>query len=217
MERETVRGRGIVVLLVDLAARSAVGQRVEPKRGKTILVGTPPGPSPTDRVPRRAVRRVARAPPHRDASRRVATQHRTADRGCTARSRARGDVTVLTARGESDSCWRRTARSYRTPWSGPRRPVPDVLSDGTAAFLTTANDVVGVRLGGPGSGRTWGAGDSSVSPLSSRTAGSWSRRSRSWSRSTQRERARARRGHPEDELVQAIVGIPGTGFRPCTR
>ena len=129
-----------------LAAFAARAQRVDPRRAKTIVVGTPRGPSPADRVDaarsglsraplptgtlhvawRRSIGLPIDAPPLVDA------------RGDVIALTARGDLVVLAADGEE--------RSHTVVGTAAATP-PALLSDGTVVFVSTASDAVGVRLG----------------------------------------------------------------------
>jgi hypothetical protein len=151
-------------LALALGTRSARGQRVETGRAKTIIVGTPAGPSPSDRVDQ-ARSGASRAPLP------TGTLHVAWKRNLGLPIEAaplvdgRGEVTILTARGDlivlaPDG----EERSDTVVGSAAASPAT-LLSDGTAAFLTSSSDVVGVRLGGVRFRRHLGGGRSSVSPL----------------------------------------------------
>ena len=157
-------GGGAVAIGLALAAGSALGQRVETGRAKTIIVGTPPGASPTDRVD--AARSGGTRAPLPTARLHVAWRRNL---GLPVEAAplvdGRGEVTVLTARGDlivlaPDG----EERSDTVVGSAAASPAT-LLSDGTAAFLTTSGDVVGVRLGAVRFRRHVGGGRSSVSPL----------------------------------------------------
>jgi hypothetical protein len=157
---------GAILAAVGLAlvARTALGQRVEARRAKTIVVGTPAGPSPTDRVD--AARTGSSRVPLPTGTLHPAWHKNV---GYPIESAplvdARGDITILTARGDlmvfaADG----EERSDTIVGSAAAGPAT-LLSDGTAAFLSTASDVVGVHLGRVRFRAHVGGGRSAVSPL----------------------------------------------------
>jgi hypothetical protein len=156
----TVGALGLLLL-----AGSALGQRVETGRAKTIVVGTPPGASPSDRVDQG--RSGASRAPLPTGNLHVAWRRNL---GLAIEAAplvdGRGEITILTARGDlivlaPDG----EERSDTVVGSAAASPAT-LLSDGTAAFVTTGGDVVGVRLGAVRFRRHVGGGRSSVSPLS---------------------------------------------------
>ncbi len=128
------------------------------------MVGAPAGPCPMDRVD--AARSGGSRAPLPTGTLHVAWRRNLGlpieaapvvdGRGDVTVVTARGDLIVLAADGEE--------RSNTVVGSAAAGPAV-LLSDGTAAFLTTASDVVGIRLGAVRFRRHVGGGRSNVSPL----------------------------------------------------
>jgi hypothetical protein len=150
---------------VGLASHAAHGQRVQARRAKTLLVGTPPGASPTDRVDTARSGATSTLLPtgtlhvawRRNLGLPVEGAPLVGPDGDVTVLTARGDVVVLAANGEE--------RTDTVVGSAAASPAT-LLSDATAAFLTAAGDVVGVRLGRLRFRTHVGGGRSSAGPLS---------------------------------------------------
>src|SRR5580704_13825586 len=95
----TLGAAAILGLSLALAGSRALGQRVDAARGKTIVVGVPPGPSPADRVD--AARSGGARSPLPTGTLHVAWRRNL---GLPIEAAplvdGRGDVTILTARGD---------------------------------------------------------------------------------------------------------------------
>ena len=151
---------------------AALAQRVDPTRAKTIVVGAPRGAAPADRVD--AARSGACAAPLPTGTLHVAWRRNL---GLPVEAPPlvdeRGEITVLTARGDlvvlAPDGEERSNTSVGSAAAGPAT----LLSDGTAVFLTTANDAVGVHFGAVRFRTHVGGGRSAGEPASrSTTAGS---------------------------------------------
>jgi hypothetical protein len=156
------------IALAGLALAGAIGQaraqRIDPKRGKTLVVGAPRGASPTDRVDGARTGDARMPLPagtlhvrwRRNVGLPIEAPPLVNERGEVIVVTARGDVVVLAPDGEE-----RSNTSVGSAAAGPAA----LLSDGTAVFLTAANDAVGVRLGAVRFRTHLGGGRSAVSPL----------------------------------------------------
>jgi hypothetical protein len=205
----TWSGAVAVTLGLGLATESARGQRVDPARGKTIVVGTPAGPSPADRAD--AARSGASRAPLPTGTLHVAWRRSL---GLPIEAAplvdGRGDVTILTARGDLVVLAADGEERSDTVVGSAAAGAATLLSDGTAAFLTTAGDVVGVRLGGVRFRTHVGGGRSNVSPLALDDGGVVVATQGELVALDGEGNVRARAAvDPDDPPVHALVGGPG--------
>ena len=163
-----MRARAKIVAALTLAGAAVVAlahaQRVDPRRGKTILVGAPSGPAPAERVDS-ARSGLARGPLP------AGTLHVAWRRSlglpidAPPLIDARGDVTVLTARGDvvvlAPDGVERTHTAVGTNAATPAA----LLSDGTAVFLSGQGDALGVRLANLRFRTRIGGGKTGIAPL----------------------------------------------------
>ncbi|MDB4997714.1 MAG: hypothetical protein JWM74_5146 [Myxococcaceae bacterium] len=130
-----------------LASASPAGaQRVDPRRPETLYVGTPSGPSPTDRI---------------DAQRSGLTRTKLPTQGLHVAWRrsfghtidhaplvlANGEIVIIAGRGDvvtlADDGSERSRTIVGSGAAGP----PTVTSDGTVVIVTSSGEAVGVRRG----------------------------------------------------------------------
>jgi hypothetical protein len=200
----------LVALALGLAlAKSATGQRVEASRGKTILIGTPLGASPADRVD--AARTGASRAPLPTGTLHVAWRRNL---GLPIEAAplvdGRGDVTILTARGDLVVLAADGEERSDTVVGSAAAGSAVLLSGGTAAFLTTANDVVGVHLGAVRFRTHVGGGRSSVSPVALADGGLVVATQEELVALDGEGNVRARAAlDPEDPAVHTLVAAPG--------
>jgi outer membrane protein assembly factor BamB len=171
MMRMAGRARGAAVLAVAAAASVALvvlaarAQTIETKRARTIVVGTPRGAAPAERVD--GARSGGARAPLPGSTLHVAWR-RSLGLPITAAPLvdALGDVTVVAARGDvvvlagGDGEERAHTLVGAAATSGAA-----LLSDGTVVVMTSQGDVVGVRLGDVRFRARVGGGRTSVAPL----------------------------------------------------